>query len=191
VVYGRLADREALSRKYPEGFVAGGCYVESVEDPGPDRSCRRCGRRFRSGGSPAEIWLGRVVRGRPPALSPQACVELHAALAPPSTAERLGLPTDDPGRAIRAIFAQPDAGHVQDQLEVIAGMLGRQFPKLERMLRDSAEDLLAFTAFPVGHWKKIWSAGLAPGERVGGQHAGGRVEPAPGSLRPQGPAGRR
>jgi transposase-like protein len=93
--------------------------------------------------------------------------------------------------AIRTIFAQPDAAHVQDQLEVIAGMLGRQFPKLERMLRDSAEDLLAFTAFPVGHWKKIWSAGLAPGERVGGQHAGGRVEPAPGSLRPQGLAGRR
>jgi hypothetical protein len=40
---------------------------------------------------------------------------------------------------------------------VIAGMLGRQFPKLERMLRDSAEDLLAFTSFPVSHWKKVWS----------------------------------
>jgi hypothetical protein len=63
VVYGRIADREALSRKYPEGFVAGGCYVRSVEDPGPDRSCRRCGRRFRSGGPAAEIWLGAVVRG--------------------------------------------------------------------------------------------------------------------------------
>jgi transposase-like protein len=25
------------------------------------------------------------------------------------------------------------------------------------MLRDTADDLLAFTAFPVGHWKKIWS----------------------------------
>ncbi len=25
------------------------------------------------------------------------------------------------------------------------------------MLRDAAEDLLAFTGFPVGHWKKIWS----------------------------------
>jgi hypothetical protein len=69
VVYGWLADREALSRKYPEGFVAGGCYVESVEDPGPDRSCRRCGRRFRSGGPPAEIWLGAVVRGGPGAES--------------------------------------------------------------------------------------------------------------------------
>jgi transposase-like protein len=30
--------------------------------------------------------------------------------------------------AIRTIFAQPDAVHVHDQLDVIAGMLGRQFP---------------------------------------------------------------
>jgi putative transposase len=58
--------------------------------------------------------------------------------------------------AIRTIFAQPDAAHVHDQLDVIAGMLGRQFPKLERMLRDNAEELLAFTSFPIGHWKKVW-----------------------------------
>jgi transposase-like protein len=36
-------------------------------------------------------------------------------------------------------------------------MLGRQLPKVETMLRDAAEDRLAFTAFPVSHWKKIWS----------------------------------
>jgi putative transposase len=59
--------------------------------------------------------------------------------------------------AIRTIFAQPDATHVHDQLDVIAGMLGRQFPKLETMLRDSAEELLAFTSFPISHWKKLWS----------------------------------
>jgi len=59
--------------------------------------------------------------------------------------------------AIRTIFAQPDAAHVHDQLDMIAGMLGRQFPKLEAMLGDNAEELLAFTSFPVSHWKKIWS----------------------------------
>jgi putative transposase len=59
--------------------------------------------------------------------------------------------------AIRTIFAQPDAQHVHEQLDVIAGMLGRQFPKLEAMLRDSAEELLAFTSFSVAHWKKVWS----------------------------------
>ena len=59
--------------------------------------------------------------------------------------------------AIRTIFAQPDAAHVHEQLDVIAGMLGRQFPKLEAMLRDNAEELLAFTASRSAHWKKVWS----------------------------------
>ena len=31
--------------------------------------------------------------------------------------------------AIRTIFAQPDAEHVREQLDTIAGMLGRQLPK--------------------------------------------------------------
>jgi putative transposase len=59
--------------------------------------------------------------------------------------------------AIRTIFAQPDQQHVREQLDVIAGMLGRQLPKVETSLRDAADDLLAFTSFPPGHWKKIWS----------------------------------
>ena len=53
--------------------------------------------------------------------------------------------------AIRTIFAQPDAEHVHSQLDVIAGMLGRQFPQVEAMLRDAEDDLLAFTDFPVAH----------------------------------------
>jgi putative transposase len=59
--------------------------------------------------------------------------------------------------AIRTIFAQPDAAHVHEQLGVIAGMLGRQSAKVETMLREAAEDLLAFAGFPAAHWKKIWS----------------------------------
>ena len=59
--------------------------------------------------------------------------------------------------AIRTIFAQPDAEHVHSQLDMIATMLGRQFPSVETMLRDAQEDLLAFACFPVAHWKKIWS----------------------------------
>lgn len=66
--------------------------------------------------------------------------------------------------AIRTIFAQPDATMVRDQLGVIAGMLGRQAPKVETMLQEVAEDLLAFTHFPPAHWKKIWSTN--PLERV-------------------------
>jgi putative transposase len=59
--------------------------------------------------------------------------------------------------AIRTIFAQPDAAHVRDQLAVIATMLGRQFPVVEKMLHEAAEELLAFADFPLSHWKKIWS----------------------------------
>jgi putative transposase len=58
---------------------------------------------------------------------------------------------------IRTIFAQPSAAQVREQLHVIAGMLGRQFPKVESMLLDAADDVTAFAAFPLGHWKKIWS----------------------------------
>jgi putative transposase len=59
--------------------------------------------------------------------------------------------------AIRTIFAPPGAEHVRDQLNVIATMLGRQFPKVETMLRDAADDITAFADFPVAHWKKTWS----------------------------------
>ena len=66
--------------------------------------------------------------------------------------------------AIRTVFAQPDAAHVHEQFETIAMMLGRQLPKVEQMMREARDDLLAFTAFPVPHWRKIWSTN--PLERV-------------------------
>jgi putative transposase len=66
--------------------------------------------------------------------------------------------------AVRTIFAQPDAGSVRAQLDTIAGMLGRQFPKVETMMRDAADDITAFADFPAEHWKKIWSTN--PLERV-------------------------
>ncbi len=59
--------------------------------------------------------------------------------------------------AIRTVFAQPDADHVAEQFDPIAIMLGRQLPKVETLMRDAKDDLLAFTGFPVAHWKKIWS----------------------------------
>jgi len=59
--------------------------------------------------------------------------------------------------AIRTVFAQPDPEHVSEQFEVIATMLARSHPKVEQMMHHAREDLLAFTAFPIPHWKKIWS----------------------------------
>jgi putative transposase len=69
--------------------------------------------------------------------------------------------------SIRTVFAQPDAAHVHAQLVEIAGMLRPQFPDVATMLADSSDDLLAFTHFPVGHWRKIWSTN--PLERLNGE----------------------
>jgi putative transposase len=58
---------------------------------------------------------------------------------------------------VRTIFAQPDPAAVAEQLDKVAGMLARQFPAVETLLRDAATDLTAFAAFPRAHWRKIWS----------------------------------
>jgi len=53
--------------------------------------------------------------------------------------------------AILTIFAQPDAAAVADQLDSIAGKLGRQFPAVEAMLREAAPDICSFANFPSAH----------------------------------------
>ncbi|MFD8722646.1 IS256 family transposase [Streptomyces sp. NPDC059629] len=58
---------------------------------------------------------------------------------------------------IRTIFAQTTAEQVRTQLDVVADMLGRQFPQVKKMLLDAAVDITAFADFPSAHWKKIWS----------------------------------
>ncbi|WP_206445684.1 IS256 family transposase [Agrococcus sp. KRD186] len=65
---------------------------------------------------------------------------------------------------IRTIFAQPDAEHVLGQFDEVATMLTRSHPKIAAMLDDARDDLLAFTQFPVAHWRQIWSTN--PLERV-------------------------
>ena len=84
----------------------------------------------------------------------------------PAQRARPGAPRQhrDGGCPIRTIFAQPDTAQVIEQFETIAAMLGRQLPKVEQMMRDACDDLLAFAAFPQQHWRKIWSTN--PLERV-------------------------
>jgi transposase-like protein len=65
---------------------------------------------------------------------------------------------------IRTIFAQPTGAMVRAQLEQVADRLEPGFPDVAAMLTEATDDLLAFTAFPVKHWKKIWSTN--PLERV-------------------------
>ncbi|BAC67813.1 putative IS256 family IS1245-like transposase [Streptomyces avermitilis MA-4680 = NBRC 14893] len=65
---------------------------------------------------------------------------------------------------IRTIFAQPTADAVRTQLDTVAGMLGKQFPKVKAMLLEAKDDLTAFAAFPERHGKKIQSTN--PLERI-------------------------
>ncbi|WP_236653637.1 IS256 family transposase [Streptacidiphilus melanogenes] len=65
---------------------------------------------------------------------------------------------------IRTIFAQSTADAVRTQLDTVADMLGKQFPKVKEMLLDAKDDLTAFAAFPERHWKKIQSTN--PLERI-------------------------
>ena len=59
--------------------------------------------------------------------------------------------------AIRTVFAQPDKDTVFEQFSRITKTLEGQFPDVARMLASAREDLLAFSAFPVEHWRKLWS----------------------------------
>jgi putative transposase len=58
--------------------------------------------------------------------------------------------------AVRTVFAQPDAVAVAEQFERITIMLDGQFPDVASALRDTREELLAFSSFPPEHWRKIW-----------------------------------
>jgi len=60
--------------------------------------------------------------------------------------------------AIQTIFAQPDATSVREQFDRIVGTLEGQLPDVATMLTDAKEDLLAFSAFPESHWRKVWSS---------------------------------
>jgi putative transposase len=66
--------------------------------------------------------------------------------------------------AIRTIFAQPTGTEVTEQLDKVIAMLAPKFPQVATMLADAREELTAFTAFPVAHWRKLWSTN--PLERV-------------------------
>jgi putative transposase len=58
---------------------------------------------------------------------------------------------------VRTIFMQPDAESVRAQHARTVEQLRKRFPDAARMLEDTVEELLAFTAFPKEHWRQIWS----------------------------------
>src|SRR6266508_5099516 len=61
------------------------------------------------------------------------------------------------GSLVRSIFAQPEATAVWAQHDRVVRELTDRFPAAADLLAEAAPDRLAFTAFPVEHWRQIWS----------------------------------
>jgi len=61
-------------------------------------------------------------------------------------------PAEMVAATIRTIFAQPGPAQVREQLGVIAGMLGRQFPGSRRCCTAGAHDITASHHPVAGAW---------------------------------------
>jgi putative transposase len=59
--------------------------------------------------------------------------------------------------AFRMIFMHPDQASVEAAYNDTTALLTKQFPKVAELMTTARLDVLAFTAFPVEHWRKIWS----------------------------------
>ena len=59
--------------------------------------------------------------------------------------------------AFRSVFALADPDEVRARYDEVTDTLAARFPKAADSLRHVHGDVLAFTAFPRDHWRKIWS----------------------------------
>ena len=58
---------------------------------------------------------------------------------------------------VRTIYQQLSPAEVHGQLDRVVEQLREPFPQVAELLAGAAPDILAFTAFPVAHWQKLWS----------------------------------
>ena len=58
---------------------------------------------------------------------------------------------------VRTIFQQPDHESVWKQYKAILEQLEGRFPNAAELLEEAGPDVLAFSAFPAAHWRRIWS----------------------------------
>ena len=59
--------------------------------------------------------------------------------------------------AFRMIFAQPSTADVHAAWDKTRDELAARFPKLGPLMDEAKAEVLAFTAFPREHWRKVWS----------------------------------
>ena len=58
---------------------------------------------------------------------------------------------------VPTIYQQPSPQEVHAQLERVIAQLQDPFPQVASLLDEAGPDVLAFSNFPLAHWKKIWS----------------------------------
>ena len=59
--------------------------------------------------------------------------------------------------AFRSVFALGTPAEVAARWDEVTDTLSTRFPKAGESMREARTDVLAFTAFPASHWRKIWS----------------------------------
>ena len=58
---------------------------------------------------------------------------------------------------VRTIYQQPSPDEVHAQLDRVTDQLQNRSPQVASLLDEAGPDVLAFSNFPLAHWKKIWS----------------------------------
>ena len=84
-----------------------------------------------------------------------------------------------PSRMVRTIYQQLSPAEVHGQLDRVVEQLREPFAQVAELLADAAPDILAFTAFPVAHWQKLWSNN--PQERLNREIRRRRAGPRKGT----------
>ena len=88
---------------------------------------------------------------------------------------------------VRTIYQQLSPAEVHGQLDRVVEQLREPFPQVAELLADAAPDILAFTAFPVAHWQKLWSNN--PQERLNREIRRRRAYPRTGTWWASSPTG--
>ena len=65
---------------------------------------------------------------------------------------------------LHSVYDQPDAASVQAQFDKLLEMVEPQLPAVHAHLDEARAEILAFTTFPKGLWRQIWSNN--PNERL-------------------------
>ena len=59
--------------------------------------------------------------------------------------------------ALRTVFVHTDPDELSRTWDHVADTLEAKFPKVTELMHAAKADVVAFSAFPVEHWRKIWS----------------------------------